>query len=468
MSAIAPEAEVRGPLPDDALVVFVSDTHIGGSDGADIFESADDLTALIVDLDRHDGPVELVLVGDIFDLQRMGGQDSETDRIAATIARGEYRGLFESLRAFANASDHHVVYVVGNHDAEIWSNPQVRRSLETTGLVDEIALSYATRFASAPDRLIYCEHGNQLDPANRITDYANPLDTPMGAHIVTELVRPIGSGAAVTSSLDLRDVNYVFPIGEIPEWVAGRIFYQFLSQAVRWLLTPLIALGIVAGLLGGSGDGSMLRRLLVGVVFGLALIVVALGAFGSVGSRVARQAIEVTARTPFGRAIAAKRYRADESVGELLRAGRPAPMASNIPGNDIAVWISGHTHAPSMTELSRPDGRSTVMANTGCWLRQLVPIEAWLGAPSVFVPVVVQTHVRVRAIDGVTVELWEHPKPAERRLRWIDPLRIVPKRPGPADRRLQWIEWLAIAGRMPKDPPAGAEPRLVARRELTR
>jgi hypothetical protein len=79
-----------------------------------------------------------------------------------------------------------------------------------------------------------------------------------------------------------------------------------------------------------------------------------------------------------------------------------------------------------------------VIANAGCWLRQLVPVETWLGAPTVFVPISVQTHVRVRAQDGdVIVELWDHPKPVERRLRWIDPLRIVPKRPGPADRRLQ-------------------------------
>jgi hypothetical protein len=93
---------------------------------------------------------------------------------------------------------------------------------------------------SLPDQLIYCEHGNQLDPTNTIADYLNPLDTPLGAHVVTEVVRPIGSGAAITRSVDLRDVSYVFPLAAIPQWIAGRIFYQFLGQVLLWLLAPLI------------------------------------------------------------------------------------------------------------------------------------------------------------------------------------------------------------------------------------
>jgi hypothetical protein len=62
----------------------------------------------------------------------------------------------------------------------------------------------------------------------------------------------------------------------------------------------------------------------------------------------------------------------------------------------------------------------------------------------VFVPTFVHTHVRVRSSrDGVTVELWDHPRPAER--------------------QLSWIERAAIAGRTPRQPPLAAGPRLVAR-----
>jgi 3',5'-cyclic AMP phosphodiesterase CpdA len=239
ISIVAADGVIRERLPDEALLVFLSDTHIGGSSGSDIFESAAELTMLLEDLHDHEGPVELVLAGDFLDLLRM--QDAGGgDPVAATLARPEYCELFATLRAFAAAEGHRVVYVVGNHDAAVWWNPHIRRTLQEAGLVDMVGLSYAASFASLPDQLIYCEHGNQFDPASAITDYANPLDTPVGAHVLAEMVRPIGSGAVAIGGVDLREVRYVFPLAAIPQWIAGRIFYQFLGQVLRWLLAPLI------------------------------------------------------------------------------------------------------------------------------------------------------------------------------------------------------------------------------------
>jgi len=74
---------------------------------------------LLEDLNRHQGPVELVLAGDFLDVLRMDDADSNGDRLAATITRPEYQGLFATLRGFAGTQGHRVVYVVGNHDAEI-------------------------------------------------------------------------------------------------------------------------------------------------------------------------------------------------------------------------------------------------------------------------------------------------------------------------------------------------------------
>jgi hypothetical protein len=59
------------------------------------------------------------------------------------------------------------------------------------------------------------------------------------------------------------------------------------------------------------------------------------------------------------------------------------------------VFVSGHTHAPSSARLQRDNGTTVAVVNTGCWLRQLQPVPARFGAPDVFVPMFVQTHVRV-------------------------------------------------------------------------
>ena len=232
MAGAAADGVIRDELPDDTLLVFLSDTHIGGAAGSDIFESAAELTLLLEDLNRHHGPVELVLAGDFLDVLRMA-DDSSGDRVAATIARPEYRELFRALQAFADVPGHRVVYLVGNHDAEVWWNPQIQRSLDEAGLVDVFGLSYTASFTSLPDQLVYCQHGNQFDPANAVVDYANPLDTPVGTHVLTEMVRPIGSGVAA-AGLNLREVSYVSRSPPIPAPPSGSRGASSTSSSARY------------------------------------------------------------------------------------------------------------------------------------------------------------------------------------------------------------------------------------------
>jgi UDP-2,3-diacylglucosamine pyrophosphatase LpxH len=129
----ASEPAVHAELPDDTLLVFLSDVHIGGAAGVEIFDSAAELVALLEDLGRHRGPVELVLVVDFVDLLRMGDPCRGEDLVAATLARPEYRELFATMQTFAGGEGHRVVYVVGNHDAELWWNPGARRPLQEAG-----------------------------------------------------------------------------------------------------------------------------------------------------------------------------------------------------------------------------------------------------------------------------------------------------------------------------------------------
>jgi hypothetical protein len=108
--------------------------------------------------------------------------------------------------------------------------------------------------------VLYSEHGNQFDPATTIKDYADPLDTPFGDHIVTDLTRRIVPAGRISRSLDLRDVNKVFPVATIPEWVVGRFFYDLLGRVVTYLLLPLIVgyatYWVVEYLLTVTHDGS--------------------------------------------------------------------------------------------------------------------------------------------------------------------------------------------------------------------
>src|SRR5215208_3279488 len=87
-------------LSEDTLIVFVSDSHIGGDPGCDGFESPEELEALFEELTGYEGPVELILAGDFFDFLQIGDVAEGMDRAAATITRPEYVRLFAALERF--------------------------------------------------------------------------------------------------------------------------------------------------------------------------------------------------------------------------------------------------------------------------------------------------------------------------------------------------------------------------------
>ena len=58
--------------------------------------------------------------------------------------------------------------------------------------MDEFAYYYLASVETGGERrVIYCEHGNQFDPANTVEDYHDPLDTPLGHHVVMDFTRRI-------------------------------------------------------------------------------------------------------------------------------------------------------------------------------------------------------------------------------------------------------------------------------------
>jgi UDP-2,3-diacylglucosamine pyrophosphatase LpxH len=424
---------LRRKLSDDTLLAFLSDSHIGGDAGRDIFESPDDLILLFDDLDRHAGPVELVLAGDFFDFLRVGEVAEGRNRASATISRPEYGALFGSLRRLAAGPNRKVVYLPGNHDAEIWWNRDIRAELQREGLVHDFALSYSATFESAPDRVIYCEHGNEFDTANVIANYDDSLDTPLGYHIVTEIIPRLPSGPTA-SALDVSEINHVFPLATIPEWMAGRLFYALVTHAVRWLLLPLLVLYVayeaIAFALGLGGRA--INTLFVEVTYDATLLFVAFGLFFFLARRMANHAI---GKMPL-------RLVEGEKIQQLLQRGEEPPLGAVLPA-EISVFVYGHTHEPSLTPFDRPSGPGGLIVNSGCWLRQLQPIKAHFHAPTVFASRFVQTHVRITLQDGlVQVQLWEHPRPSSQ--------------------KLFLVERLAVAGRLAVEPEKGAVPRIAA------
>jgi len=437
-------------LHGDTLVVFVSDSHIGGDPGCDGFESPEELSALLEELAERDGPVELILAGDLFDFLQISPPRDGVDRAALTMARPEYEGLFAALARFASGEQKRVVYLPGNHDAEMWWNPRIRETLRERGLVDEFALSYEAYFEVGGERrVVYCEHGNQFDPANTVEDYGDPLDTPLGHHVVTDFTRRVAPFGEVSRGLDLSEIKNVYPLVEIPRWVASRYFYDAVGLVAAYLLLPVLtvyavyrAIAYVLAFTGGVPvrffqsyqELPRVHEFFLDIgLFGLLILFIFAIFFLAVRREVRHvsSAVSLKQKPRYSPAESSK-----EKVRSVLRGETTPPMLPSARPEAIDVFVSGHTHLPSLDEVEKPDGGRAVMVNSGCWLRQLQPVAPRLKGPPVFVSRFVLTHVRVYVQgSSLRVELWEQPKPAEQRLTRIERLLSLRRRPPqpPAD-----------------------------------
>ena len=444
-------------LPENTLVVFVSDSHIGGDPGCDGFESPGELEALFEELAGREDPVELILAGDFFDFLQIGAVPDRKNRASLTIERPEYERLFAALKRFRQEEGKRVIYLPGNHDAESFWNPEIQETLRHQGLVDEFAYYYlASIKVGAERRVIYCEHGNQFDPANLVEDYHDRLDTPLGHHVGMDFTRRDAPYGRISGGLDLSEIKMVYPLVAIPRWIASQYFYDFAGKVATYLLLPILVAyavyRVVAYFLAvGRRDAARffwnyqelprIHELFLEMTFFGLVILLIFGIFFVV----IRRAIHRTMNTvsPGGRPRYSPAEASLEKIGAVLRGEIRPPMDPSLDPTIIDVFVSGHTHLPSLSEVERPGGRRTAVVNSGCWLRQLQPVSPRLKGPPVFVSKFVLTYVRVFAQDGqLRVELWEQPKPAAQSLTRIE-------------RLLSW-------GRRPPQPSAGSKPRLWA------
>jgi UDP-2,3-diacylglucosamine pyrophosphatase LpxH len=444
-------------LGSDTLVVFVSDSHIGGDPGCDGFESPRELEDLFDGLAREERPVELILAGDFFDFLQIGAVADGSNRASMTISRPEYERLFAALNRLCGADGKRVIYLPGNHDAEAFWNPEIQKTLHERGLVDEFAYYYlASIEIDGERRVIYCEHGNQFDPANTVEDYHDRLDTPLGHHVVMDFTRRVAPYGEISKGLDLSEIKMVYPLVAIPRWIASRYFYDFAGKVATYLLLPLLVayalyraaaylLAVVQGdparLVGGFQELPRVHELFIDiVVFGLVILLIF-----AIFYLVIRHAVRRTLATvsPQGKPRYSPAEASQRKIRAVLNGETKPPMDPAVDPTTVDVFVSGHTHLPSLSQLERPDGRRVVAVNSGCWLRQLQPVSPHLKGPPVFVSKFVLTYVRIFAHDGrLSVELWEQPKPAAQSLTRLE-------------RLLSW-------GRRPPQPPAGSKPHIRA------
>jgi len=401
------------PVPDrltvrlgaDATVLIASDLHLEQTPTRASRLIERDLVAR---LSGWPGPGALVLNGDTFELW---GEPEGT--VAGAL--DAHPALTAAIRAFADRLDREVVVVVGNHDGALaWDDLAAETVAKRLGA--RCALSADLVFDTpAGTRVVRCEHGHAYDPTNRFVDPRNPLDSPLGQHIVQEVL------PEVKRSVLLADIAALAEPNAVGQFIASRLVYRQLGRHVWWLSAPLV-LGLllrtpvtVRLLAGSAGLGRLERWMLfagVGLVAEAVLLLLLAG---------------LVARLLYGALAGSRLGPAGSRLNATPKAAAAALLAQ--PASGLVGLVTSHTHQPELAAIGRG-----FYANTGGGVRSVEQRPARWFLPPVFVAILRRSWVELDVEREVRARLVVAETPAGE-ATWLERLVTAPDELRPATPR---------------------------------
>ncbi len=323
-------------------------------------------------LGAEPGPLTVVLAGDIVEMLSFPG------RTAADVL-GAHDDLCQALADVIERGGQ-VIYTVGNHDGDLaWDLKAATAVREATGA----QLCLAADLVLPDGERIRVEHGHQIDPYNCFHDPRNPLDTPLGHHIVREVIPKIEwlGRDWLTGAHEMADP------ADFPSFLASRLVYRKLARHLWWvILAPVVLFALVLPELSRVKDRypDAGRWLHDGEIlgYGAAVDVVLLALVIAVLLRRAWTSISALALSQRGYGQnSAARERADELISQ-----------------GYTGYLSGHTHHPELR--AHGDG---FYGNTGSCTSVVEAIETVHGMPPVYLRTQQLSWLEVTATPPFTI-----------------------------------------------------------------
>ncbi|ELZ46166.1 metallophosphoesterase [Halorubrum coriense DSM 10284] len=377
---------------------FISDLHVGGDEQLRQVDFLDELLAFLGDLEERDEDAELIINGDAFGLWEFTEVEGPA-KFDALLDR--YPELFEQLEATGRAVS--ITLIPGNHDYELAAYPEYVDRLAEYNVTLEQEVSIER---TVGDSLVHVEHGMQEDPNNRTPDFGNPYANPPGYFVNRQITSRAGQLSDRGKYNWLKDIQAVTPMTEIPEWLVSNYFYREMSSWLRFSVVPFfllfnigvlyvaifaldwfdvwsLPLTLVEELLGSFGPaGRLVELVLAGNLVMIVLILaisVPLAVFVWDARRTLRRFGLVRPSTE------------REPVEKYL--DRARDVFASEPR--VAVYVYGHTHRPSVTEIDE-----RLVVNTGTWLKRLRRVDPLLGVlPPVYYAAYQLNYFRLSAAD---------------------------------------------------------------------
>jgi lysylphosphatidylglycerol synthetase-like protein (DUF2156 family)/UDP-2,3-diacylglucosamine pyrophosphatase LpxH len=392
-------------------VVVVSDLHLPPVATDVSTRAAGELAQL---LDGFREPGILVIAGDGFELLA-----AAPDVAGILDAHPQFTA---AVKRFAADPDHRVVLTPGNHDGQLaWDKESVALLRDRLGVTD-VGLACDLAVATGDGiQLVRVTHGHQFDQYNAFEDPRSPVDTPLGHHVVRQVLPKLASRDHPGSLLEgVRWCN-----GDPGAFLGSRLLYRMVAGWLWWLAVPFAAALVLRFLTFVPGARTLVshhaERWLI--LFGILVVAIAV----------------IAAVTGIATMLRVNRALADASVSDRgdadTRNAAGVAEAARLISAGYAGLITGHTHEPEITQVE-----TGFYANTGCATEVVRARKARFGLPAPFLAVRRLSMVELRAgqVLSVSLSLAEHPVG---RPSLFERLVLAPERARPAT--------LDVVGRLP-------------------
>jgi len=402
---------IRLEVGRGSRVVVVSDLHLAPVASEVSTQAAGELARL---LDEFREPGMLVIAGDGFEMLA-----AAPDVAAILDSHPQFTG---AVRRFAEAKDHRVVLTPGNHDGQLaWDEDSVALLRDRLGVTD-VALACDLALETGNGiQLVRVMHGHQFDQYNAFDDPRSPVDTPLGHHVVRQVLPKLASRDQPGSLLEgVRWCN-----GDPSAFLGSRLLYRMVAGWLWWLAVPFAAALVLRFMAFAPGVKPLLSHHAVRWLVWFGILVVAIAV--------------VAAAAGIATMLRVNRALADASVSDRGDAAAHNAAvraeAARLISEGYAGLITGHTHEPEMTQVG-----GGFYANTGCATEVVRARKARLGLPAPYLAVRRLSMVELQAgpVLSVSLSLAERPvgQPS-----FLERLVLAPERARPRT--------LEIVGRLP-------------------
>ena len=389
------------------------DENVEGDELVEDFSCEKELIAFLRIKSEYDGELELMILGDFFDLWKV--EKTKDDQVNFVI--NKYQNLFDALKVFGEK--HKITVLPGNHDHALAYNKKYQDDLAKYNMKVDPSQFFKREFVVGDKSFkVIGEHGNQVEEGTKFGDFAAPNDSSLAYYLNKVFVyKLLHMGSENKSPYWFRNLDNL-DMDFIPHWAMSKYFYCELGPFLKAIIVPMFILfgfavpyfvfdvitefyqpQFIKPLLTLLDTNTFFKILIFLLYFDMVIVIIAIFAWGL--KRELKKKLKEYGLQDF-KDIMYSRYHA------YKKRAKDVVNGENDFGQSANFYVTGHTHVAGLHNV---EDKGFAFADTGSWKQLMKRIPARFRFPSIYLPYFSLTYLTFEiVVDEMVVQLRRWPK----------------------------------------------------------